>query len=52
VLCHACSATTPASDRLMLVCGECGSGQVMVISGEEFMVTMLDVGDESELSYG
>jgi hydrogenase nickel incorporation protein HypA/HybF len=52
VRCHACDAATPAPDRLMLVCGVCDSGQVMVIAGEEFMVTMIDVRDESELIHG
>jgi hydrogenase nickel incorporation protein HypA/HybF len=52
VLCHACGRTTATSDRLMLECGECGSSQVMVVAGDEFMVTMMDVRDESELIHG
>lgn len=45
VLCHACDARTLSDGRLAPICGGCGSGQVLVVAGEEFLVTMLDVRD-------
>jgi hydrogenase nickel incorporation protein HypA/HybF len=52
VMCHRCDATTLARDRLTPVCGDCGSSQVLVVAGEEFLVTMLDVRDAGELIHG
>jgi hydrogenase nickel incorporation protein HypA/HybF len=52
VMCHDCGATTLATDRLTPACGECGGCQVLVVTGDEFIVTMLDVRDESELLHG
>ncbi len=50
--CEDCRATTRAPQRLMLVCGECGSGRIAVTTGEEFIVTTMDVTEESELVHG
>lgn len=50
--CASCCATTPAPDRLMLVCRRCGSGRVTVVRGEELIVTTMDVREESEPAYG
>jgi hydrogenase nickel incorporation protein HypA/HybF len=49
VMCHVCSAGTLAGDALLPVCGECGSGHVLVVAGEEFWVTMLELRDRTEL---
>lgn len=36
--CRACHAQTAITEVLLLVCGECGSGDITVVTGEEFMV--------------
>ena len=41
--CHDCHATTLIEHALVLVCGQCGSGRVRPIEGEEFIVTTIDV---------
>jgi hydrogenase nickel incorporation protein HypA/HybF len=43
--CRACSATTDVAERLVLVCGTCGSGDVEVTAGEEFLLTHLDLAE-------
>ena len=41
--CTACSQTTTVEHHLVLTCAACGSGAVHLRSGEEFMVTSVDV---------
>lgn len=42
--CRECAASTTVEHALVLVCGACGSAQVDVVRGEEFMVTSIDLG--------
>jgi hydrogenase nickel incorporation protein HypA/HybF len=41
--CGACGAETSPDRELVLVCGSCGSGDVSMLNGEEFMITSLDL---------
>ncbi|MEI2715038.1 MAG: hydrogenase maturation nickel metallochaperone HypA [Nocardioides sp.] len=41
--CRACGETTEVGHVLVLVCAACTSGDIEMVSGEEFMVTSLDV---------
>lgn len=41
--CHDCHASTTVRQELSLTCGECGSGSVTMVSGEEFLLTFLDL---------
>lgn len=41
--CRACSATTTVEHSLVLVCGSCRSGDIRIVTGEEFMITSLDL---------
>lgn len=41
--CQSCSATTTVEHKLVLVCGACQSGDIRVVTGEEFMITSLDL---------
>ncbi|MDP3950181.1 hydrogenase maturation nickel metallochaperone HypA [Microbacterium sp.] len=41
--CSACGAETSPAGDLVLVCGTCGSGDVSMLTGEEFMITSLDL---------
>jgi hydrogenase nickel incorporation protein HypA/HybF len=41
--CRACAETTTVADALLLTCAACGSGDIVVSSGEELMVTALDL---------
>jgi hydrogenase nickel incorporation protein HypA/HybF len=41
--CISCAATTTVAHQLVLTCAACGSGAVQMLSGEEFMVTSVDV---------
>jgi hydrogenase nickel incorporation protein HypA/HybF len=41
--CLSCGESTTAADVFMLTCGSCGGGTITVRTGEEFMVTSLDV---------
>jgi hydrogenase nickel incorporation protein HypA/HybF len=43
VECRQCSATTTVEHQLVLVCGACASGDVRVVTGEEFLITHLDL---------
>lgn len=43
VSCRACSRTTVVEHSLVLVCRACGSGEVTVIRGEEFLITSADL---------
>jgi hydrogenase nickel incorporation protein HypA/HybF len=41
--CKDCDTTTGVEHNLVLTCGGCGSGNVTVIQGEEFMLTSMDL---------
>ena len=41
--CGSCGASTTVAHTLVLTCGSCGGGTITVRTGEEFMVTSLDV---------
>lgn len=41
--CATCDATTSPEAELVLVCGSCGGGDVSMLTGEEFMITSLDL---------
>lgn len=41
--CRACGATTEIEHILVLTCGRCGSGDITVTGGEEFLVTSVDL---------
>lgn len=43
--CRGCTAETVVRDVLVLVCGECGSPDLELLSGEEFLITTLDLAD-------
>lgn len=42
--CRSCSAESIITEVLVLTCASCGSGDVQVLTGEEFMVTSIDLG--------
>jgi len=48
--CHGCGETTTVSHVLVLTCSSCGSGDVRVLRGEEFLVTSIDLVSEEEQS--
>ena len=41
--CRACGTTTTVEHRLVLTCAQCGSGDIQVVTGEEFVLTSLDL---------
>lgn len=41
--CRACGAQTSPEGGLLLVCCDCGSGDVAMVTGEEFLITSLDL---------
>src|SRR4051812_1170358 len=41
--CGACGAESSPAGDLLLACGTCGSGDVSMLTGEEFMITSLDL---------
>lgn len=47
VECADCAATTRIHETLLLLCGICGSGRIRLLSGQEFLITSLDLrGDQ------
>ncbi len=48
--CGACAARTTIADALLLTCGSCGSGAITVVTGEELLVTSLDLATPHELA--
>lgn len=44
--CRACGAETKVADAIVLLCARCASGDVLVLAGEEFLVTSIDVETE------
>ncbi|HYO01941.1 MAG TPA: hydrogenase maturation nickel metallochaperone HypA [Mycobacterium sp.] len=47
VSCRSCGAETEIESRFSVACPGCGSADVDVIRGEEFMVTSIEVGDSA-----
>jgi hydrogenase nickel incorporation protein HypA/HybF len=45
VECHDCGASTTLEEVLVLTCGDCGSARTVVVSGEELMVTSVDLAE-------
>jgi hydrogenase nickel incorporation protein HypA/HybF len=45
VSCRTCSATAGIASRFSVSCPACGSADVEVVHGEEFLVTSIEVGD-------
>lgn len=43
ISCNACAQQTRLSGIPMMVCGSCGSGDVRVVTGEEFLLRSLDI---------
>lgn len=43
VACSRCHAHTRLTEVLLVVCGDCGASEVDVVSGEEFLLTTLDL---------
>lgn len=43
--CRACGARTTVAHVLVLTCADCGSGDITLVSGEELLVTALDLAD-------
>lgn len=48
--CKECGARTIVEHVLVLTCASCGSGQISIHSGEEFMVTSMDLAATESLS--
>lgn len=46
--CRACGSRGAMADELVIGCPRCGSRQVRVVRGEEFVVTALELADERE----
>ena len=44
--CRDCGGETEVAERLVLTCGHCGSGAIRVQTGEEFLLTSLDLAEE------
>jgi hydrogenase nickel incorporation protein HypA/HybF len=45
--CRACGHRTTVAHVLVLTCADCGSGDIAMVAGEEFMVTSIDVATTS-----
>lgn len=45
VSCRACDARSELTSRWSVLCPACGSADVAVVAGEEFLVTSVDVAD-------
>ncbi|MGI8577285.1 MAG: hydrogenase maturation nickel metallochaperone HypA [Nocardioidaceae bacterium] len=43
--CHECDSDTALTDHLLLICGGCGGTQVQVTTGEEFVLTSLELAE-------
>lgn len=46
--CGDCGRRTTVADALLLTCGSCGSGAIGVVSGEELLVTSIDLRDPAD----
>ena len=49
IKCRPCAHVTEIGELLVFVCGACGSSDTEVISGEEFLITSLELA-ESQLA--
>lgn len=47
--CADCGRRTTIADALLLTCGSCGSGAITVVTGEELLVTSLDLATPDDL---
>ena len=47
IRCRACDQVTEVGDLPVLVCHECGSTDTEIVSGEEFMITSLELAGTS-----
>ncbi|MEZ5096871.1 MAG: hydrogenase maturation nickel metallochaperone HypA [Nocardioides sp.] len=45
--CRDCGGRTTVADALVLTCATCGSGAIELVSGDEFLVTSLELVKES-----
>ena len=45
ISCGTCAGQTTVAEQLMLLCEHCGGGDITVISGEEFLLTSLDLAE-------
>jgi Zn finger protein HypA/HybF involved in hydrogenase expression len=43
--CLDCDSTTTVTDQLLLLCARCGVNQVSVTTGEELLVTSLELAE-------
>lgn len=43
VHCRACGRDTPITSRFSVCCPDCGSPDVAVLTGEEFLITSVDI---------
>jgi hydrogenase nickel incorporation protein HypA/HybF len=41
--CADCGGRTTVADALLLTCGSCGSGSISVVTGDELLVTSIDL---------
>lgn len=46
IRCRACACTAEVGDRPDFGCGGCGSTDVEIVAGEEFLITSLDLTEE------
>lgn len=52
VLCRSCGQRGAITSRFSVACPQCGSADVEVVAGEEFLVTSVDVSDGEGLTHG
>jgi hydrogenase nickel incorporation protein HypA/HybF len=43
ITCNECAGTSEVGDLPLFMCEQCGSGDVTIVAGEEFLVTSLDL---------
>ncbi len=48
--CGDCGRRTTVADALLLSCGSCGSGTISLVSGEELLVTSIDLADPTPVA--
>lgn len=46
LLCLECDSLTTVADQLLLLCTQCGGNHVKVTTGEEFMLTSLELAED------
>lgn len=52
VSCRSCGAVTEVGDALAFACGGCAGTDVQIASGEEFLLTSLELADEGRVADG